>query len=173
MASKGSTIWYKSKNRDIVEIKKLAKTGQYSKKDFNNIIGKVIHYEDFSNIVDNLNQILYDSHIIKHNNDMVKLNPKLYYISYISFALGVGYAVCLYLTSTKKNNKLYILISTICLLLSTAIIFGISFYNFCRKIKAYKTIEEIIKENIEFYLGELNDLSENNKNDEIRKKVFF
>ena len=81
MASKGSTIWYKSKNREIVEIKKLSKTGQYSKKDFNDIIGKVIHYEDFSNIVDNLNQILYDSHIIKQNNDKVQLNPKLYYIS--------------------------------------------------------------------------------------------
>ena len=173
MASKGSTIWYKSKNREIVEIKKLSKTGQYSKKDFNDIIGKVIHYEDFSNIVDNLNQILYDSHIIKQNNDKVQLNPKLYYISYISFALGLGYALCLYLTSTKKNNKLYILIATICLLLCTAIIFGISFYNFCRKIKAYKTIEEIVKENIEYYLGELNDLSENNKNDEIRRKVFF
>ena len=86
MASKGSTIWYKSKNREIVEIKKLSKTGQYSKKDFNDIIGKVIHYEDFSNIVDNLNQILYDSHIIKQNN-----------VSFLFLNLNL-----LLLSSTKK-----------------------------------------------------------------------
>lgn len=173
-SSKGSSIYVNSKKSDIFEIKKIKNTGQYSTKDFNNeLLGKIIPFGEYEKIIGKLNEILFESEQYKRKNDIVKLDKKYYYISYLAFVFGFGYIIALYFVSRTKNNKIYILLSTICLLISTSIIFAISFYNFCRKIKEFQSLKDIVQDMMEDYLTELNKLGDNLKKEGSSQKIAF
>ena len=173
-SSKASSIYVNSKKSDIFEIKKIKNTGQYSTKDFNSeLLGKIIPFGEYEKIIGKLNEILFESEQYKRKNDIVKLDKKYYYISYLAFVFGFGYIIALYFVSLTKNNKIYILLSTICLLISTSIIFAISFYNFCRKIKEFQSLKDIVQDMMEDYLTELNKLSDNLKKEGSSQKIAF
>lgn len=172
-SSKGSSIFVNSKKNDIFEIKKIKSTGQYSTKEFNNeLLGKIIPFGEYEKIIGKLNEILFQSEQYKKKNDIVKLDKKYYYISYLAFAFGIGYIIALFFVSRTKNNKIYILLSTICLLISTSIIFAIFFYNFFRKIKEFQSLKGVVQDMMEDYLTELNKLSTNTRK-EVAQKIIF
>lgn len=172
-SSKGSSIFINSKKNDIFEIKKVKTTGQYSTKEFNDeLLGKIIPFGEYEKIIGKLNEILFQSEQYKKKNDIVKLDKKYYYMSYLAFAFGIGYIIALFFVSRAKNNKIYIILSTICLLISTSIIFAISFYNFFRKIKEFQSLNVVVQEMMEDYLTELNKLSTNIRKEGAQKIVF-
>ena len=86
--------------------------------------------------------------------------------------------ITLYTSTTAEDGTALFAISIVCISFASIIVFGLSIYNFCRKIGEFKSLESIIKEDLDMEFEQLNStyanklrFSYDEKNKEIQIKV--
>lgn len=121
-----------------------------------------ISEKEYDDIIAKASRIMGDSWTKKRKNDQIKLPIWVTILSGVSVLLIIIYMVLLYLSPTSSNGTTMLVGSIICISLASLIIFSLSIYNFCRKIGTFKTLEEIIKEDLEEYCGKVNEKFQGN-----------
>lgn len=119
-------------------------------------LSHIISSQDYTAIINNCSKIMGNSWSKKRTNDQIKLPRFVIILACISVLLTVIYMVLLYLSSTSDNGTEMLIVSVICVSLGSLIAFGLSIYNFCRKIGKFKSLDEIIQEDLDLYLGSIN-----------------
>ncbi len=115
-----------------------------------NYIGHIIKKSDYDNIIENASKILSQAWMKKRENDKINLPPFVTTLSVIAVLLTIAYMIMIYYSTTiEKNGTALLVVSIICVVIATAIAFGLSIYNFCRKMGTFKTVQEIIKEDLQ------------------------
>lgn len=115
-----------------------------------------INKKDFDDIIENCGKVMGQSWAKKRTNDQIKIPSIVIVLSIISVILTIAYMVTLYLSTTQEDGTALFVISIICISVATVIVFGMSIYNFCRKISKFKSLDLIIKEDLEKELSGVN-----------------
>jgi hypothetical protein len=113
-----------------------------------NYLGHLILKKEFDTIIDNSSKILSQAWMKKRENDKINLPPFVTILSVISVLLTIVYMIMIYYSTTIEDGTALLVVSVICVVIATAIAFGLSIYNFCRKMGTFKTVQEIIKEDL-------------------------
>jgi len=111
-------------------------------------ISHLIHKKDYDCIIENASKILSQVWIKKRDNDKITLPPFVTFLSIISVILTILYMILIYYSTTIEDGTALLVISIICVSLATLIAFSLSIYNFCKKMGSFKTVQEIIKEDL-------------------------
>ena len=111
-------------------------------------ISHLIHKKDYDFIIENASKILSQAWMKKRDNDKIALPPFVTFLSIISVILTIVYMILIYYSTTIEDGTALLVISIICVSLATLIAFSLSIYNFCRKMGTFKTVQEIIKEDL-------------------------
>lgn len=117
-----------------------------------NIIPKI----EYDKIIDQASKIMGHSWTKKRVNDQIKLPKSVIILSLVAILLTIIYMILLYISVNSDHSVTLFVISIILISIGSAIAFGLSLYNFCRKIDKFKSLEDIIKEDIEQYLFQIN-----------------
>jgi len=126
--------------------------GTYREDYLNHIIEK----NEYENILVNASKIMGNSWVKKRINDQIKLPKNVIILSIISIVLVIIYMILLYLSIFSENGKVMIIISIVCVTISSMIALGLSIYNISRKLGKFKSLEQIIKVDLDGYLKEIN-----------------
>lgn len=119
-------------------------------------LGHCIDRNEFDSIISNASKIMGNSWTKKRINDQIKLPRFVIILAITAVILTVIYMVLLYMSTYSDNGTTMMIVSIICVTAGSIIAFGLSIYNFCRKIGRFKTLEEIIKEDLEEYFEIIN-----------------
>ena len=111
-------------------------------------IGHLIKKEEYDRIIASGSKILSQAWMKKRDNDKINLPPFVTALSVISILLTVVYMILIYYSTTVENGTALLIVSIVCVVVATLIAFGLSIYNFCRKMGTFKTVQEIIKEDL-------------------------
>lgn len=106
---------------------------------------------EYDAIVEGASKIMGQSWSKKRLNDQIKLPRFVIVLAVVSVLLTIIYMVLLYLSTTYDDGTSLLVVSIICVTAGSVIAFGLSIYNFCRKIGRFKSLEEIIKEDLDIY----------------------
>jgi hypothetical protein len=110
-------------------------------------------------ILGEANKIMCEAHIKKKDNDEVKLPRFLILMSIAAVLLGIAYVGLLIIAiiySEESGQLIIIYFATICLLSSITIISLLSIYNYFRKDKMFKPIEDFIEDDLNFFFENIN-----------------
>jgi len=116
----------------------------------------LITKKDFDDIIANASKIMGQAWSKKRLNDQIKIPTWVIVLSVISVALTIIYMVTLYYSTTSQNGTALLAISIVSVAIASLIAFSLSIYNFCRKIEKFKSLDEMIKEELDKYFEQIN-----------------
>jgi len=122
----------------------------------------IIPKKDFDDIIANASKIMGQAWSKKRLNDQIKIPMWVIVLSVISVILTIIYMVTLYYSTTATNGTALLAISIISVAIASLIAFSLSIYNFCRKIEKFKSLDEMIKEELDNYFSLVNSNYEGN-----------
>jgi hypothetical protein len=111
-----------------------------------------ISKKDYDEVLDAASKIMGQSWSKKRLNDTIKLPRFVIVLALTAVILTVVYMILLYLSTSSENGTALLIVSIVCVSIGSLIAFGLSIYNFCRQIGKFKSLEEIIKEDLDAYL---------------------
>jgi len=121
----------------------------FPKETFNErFIGHLIQKNDYDSVIEAASKILSQSWMKKRDNDKINLPPIVSVLSIISILLTIVYMILIYYSTTVENGTALLVVSIVCVVIATLIAFGLSIYNFTRKMGSFQTVQEIIKEDL-------------------------
>jgi hypothetical protein len=131
----------------------------YDEKFLNHILTK----QEYDQIFVQATRVMGGSWSKKRNNDIVKIPNFIIGLAILSVLLTVLYMIFIFL-STASDNPALLILSIICVSCASIIAFGLSIYNFTRKLGRFRSLQEIIKEDIERFFAEMNNKYEGRLN---------
>jgi hypothetical protein len=155
MTDEKEDIVYSSPKRIIIVSKEQSYTFEkntYKEEYLRHCISKL----EYDRIVESASKIMGHSWAKKRMNDEIKLPKFVIILAAIAVLLTIVYMILLYLSVTSDNGTSLLISSIICVSVGSLIAFSLSVYNFCRKIGRFKSLEEIIKEDLDEYFGNIN-----------------
>lgn len=119
--------------------------------------GIITKYE-FLKIVEEASKIMGNALLTKRKLDHFEVSNWTICISCFSLSLVVVYLFLIYLAQGSTNNgETYLVISIILVTVAISVTFIQSIYNFCRKTRKYRTLDEIIKTELDNYFENINN----------------
>ena len=115
------------------------------------LLSDCIPKQKYNEIIEAAGKTMGQSWAKKRANDMITIPKVVIILSTLAFFLTIAYMVTLYTSTTAKEEKdktALFVISIICISSASIIVFGLSIYNFCRKIGKFKSLDMIIKEDL-------------------------
>ena len=120
------------------------------------LLSEYMTKQKFDSIIEKAGKTMGQSWATKRTNDQIKIPGAVIVLSIIAVLLTIGYMVTLYTSTTVDDGTALFVISIICISAASIIVFSLSIYNFCRKIGKFKSLDMIIKEDLDVELGKLN-----------------
>jgi hypothetical protein len=116
----------------------------------------ILSKTEFETIVQESSKIMGKSVQKKKENDEVKI-PKFFIIlSIIAICFSILYLITLSVASKSQNAVALVAFGIFCLTIAAILILILSIFNFCRKIREFKTINVFIKEDLDEYFSQIN-----------------
>lgn len=115
-----------------------------------------IRKNEYDTIISTASRVLGQSWADKRLNDQIKLPNFVLILAILAVIFIIIYLVTLYMSASSSNGTALFIVSIVCVCIGSAIAFGLSIYNFFREIGKFKSLDEIIKQNIETYLDGIN-----------------
>ena len=113
------------------------------------LLCEIIPRKEYDEIIESCGKTMGQSWAEKRTNDQIKIPKGVIFLSAIAILLTIAYMILLYLSTTSENGTALFVISIICIASASIIVFGMSIYNFCRKIGKFKSLDQIIKDNLQ------------------------
>lgn len=121
------------------------------------ILQDIIDQEEFEKILDECSKILGDAIDKKRANDEVKIPKFIVILSIMASLLALVYIVCLFIAANSTDNQTFmVVLAVFCLTGAGSMAFVLSLFNFCRKIKTFRTLEAYVKDDMDAYLDKIN-----------------
>jgi hypothetical protein len=121
------------------------------------ILQDILEQEEFDKILDECSKILGDAIDKKRTNDEVKIPKFIVILSIIASLLALVYIICLFTAANSTDNQTFmVVLAVFCLTGAGGIVFVLSLFNFCRKIKTFRTLEAYVKDDMDAYLDKIN-----------------
>jgi hypothetical protein len=111
----------------------------------------------YDEIIEEAGRTMGQSWATKRSNDQIKIPNTVIVLSVAAVLLTIVYMVTLYTSTTAEEGTALFVVSIICISSASFIVFGLSIYNFCRKIGKFKSLDMIIKEDLDAYFLKLNN----------------
>lgn len=115
-------------------------------------LGHLIRIEDYNGIIESASKILSQAWMKKRENDKINLPSIVVILSVIAVVLTIIYMILIYYSTTEADatkSTIMLVVSGVCVVSATIIAFSLSIYNFCREMGQFKTIQDIIREDLE------------------------
>jgi hypothetical protein len=122
----------------------------------------ILTKKEFDDIITQASKVMGQSWSKKKINDQIKIPLWVIALSVISVILTIIYMVTLYYSTTSSNGTALLVISVISVTIASIIAFSLSIYNFCRRIEKFKSLDEMIKEELDKYFNGINTHYEGN-----------
>ena len=119
-------------------------------------IGHIIDVSRYNQIIDHASKVLSQAWMKKRDNDKINLPTFVIVLSVISVVLTIAYMITIYYSTVVEDGFALLILSLIFVIAATAIAFGLSIYNFCRKMGEFKTVQKIIEEDLNLLFEEKN-----------------
>ena len=116
----------------------------------------ILTKKEFDDIIFQASRIMGKSWSKKRINDQIKIPSWVIILSVISVLLTIIYMITLYYSTTSSNGTVLLAISILSVTIASIIAFSLSIYNFCRKIEKFKSLDEMIKEELDNYFNGIN-----------------
>lgn len=116
----------------------------------------IISKSEYEKIIQEASKLMGQSWTKKRLNDQIKLPTFVIVLSVICLVLTLIYMILIYLSTGYQDGSALLATSIACVSVASIIAFGLSVYNFCRKINKFKSLEEIIKEDLDAYFENIN-----------------
>lgn len=120
------------------------------------ILSQCINKNNFDIIINEASKLLGHCWTKKRINDQIKLPKPVIILAAIAVVLTILYMILLYLSASSANGQVLLAISIFSVSIGGLIAFGLSIYNFCREISKFKSLDEIIKEDLDKYFYDVN-----------------
>jgi hypothetical protein len=121
------------------------------------ILQDIMDQEEFEKILDECSKILGDAIDKKRANDEVKIPKFIVILSIMASLLALVYIVCLFIAANSTDNQTFmVVLAVFCLTGAGSMAFVLSLFNFCRKIKTFRTLEAYVKDDMDAYLDKIN-----------------
>jgi hypothetical protein len=111
---------------------------------------------DYDAIIEGASRIMGQSWTKKRQNDQIKLPKHTIFLAIAALVFTLIYMILLYSSVTSENGITMLIIAVICVFLGSFIAFGLSIYNFTREIGRFKSLEEIIDQDLDEYFAYIN-----------------
>jgi hypothetical protein len=118
-------------------------------------ISHILTKQEYEQIFVQATRVMGGSWSKKRNNDIVKIPNFIIGLAVLSVLLTILYMIFIFL-STASDSPALLILSIICVSAASMIAFGLSIYNFTRKLGRFRSLQNIIEEDIERYFTELN-----------------
>jgi hypothetical protein len=118
-------------------------------------ISHILPKPEYEQIFIQATRVMGGSWSKKRNNDIVKIPNFIIGLAVLSVLLTILYMIFIFL-STASDSPALLILSIICVSAASMIAFGLSIYNFTRKLGRFRSLQDIIKEDIERFFSELN-----------------
>jgi hypothetical protein len=119
-------------------------------------LGFLISKLEYDKIIEDASKIMGNALLKKRKFDTFQTPIIIKILSSISFVLVCFYLFLTYASLNSDKGEAMLAIGLFALLLAILITLTQSIYNFCRKTRTYKTLEEIIKEDLDSYFVQIN-----------------
>lgn len=122
-------------------------------------LSEYISQNDWNNILSEASKVMGSSWSKKRVNDQIKLPKLIIGLACLSVLLTVVYMVTLYLAGNTDddNESAYLMAIAIVSISSGSVLaLGLAIYNFTRKVRKFKTLDDIMQNDIDNYLFEIN-----------------
>ena len=117
----------------------------------------IVEREEFNKIADECSKMLGKAAEKKRENDEIKLPKFIVWLTIVSVLLSFLYIIAIFISlQYEKLSTAFFIIGLLCIVCAVVIAVSLSLFNFFRKIKKFKTLEAFIKEDIEYYLSNIN-----------------
>jgi hypothetical protein len=118
----------------------------------------LLNKAEFDLILEEAGKIMGDAINKKRENDEIKLPRFIVIMSGICVALSVVYTAMLVVASNvdSQTASALIVVAVLCLFGAIVIAFGLSVYNFCRRVREFKSLEVFIKEDLDYFFETIN-----------------
>lgn len=116
----------------------------------------IVSKRRFEEIIDKAGRTMGHSWATKRANDQIKIPGTVIVLSIVAVILTIVYMITLYTSTTADDGTALFVVSIICISASSIIVFGLSIYNFCRKIEKFQSLDMIIKEDLDKEFNKLN-----------------
>ena len=120
------------------------------------LLAEYMTKQKFDSIIEKAGKTMGQSWATKRTNDQIKIPGAVIVLSIIAVLLTIAYMVTLYTSTTVDDGTALFVISIICISAASIIVFSLSIYNFCRKIGKFKSLDMIIKEDLDVEFSRLN-----------------
>lgn len=118
----------------------------------------IISKDKFQNLIDTVNNIIYDSKIEKGKFDNVKINNFTYIMIFLALIFTIIYFILFYYSPRiDKNQSTLFIFGLIFFGLAIIILLLLEIFNSLRKIEGEKTLFEFYKDDMKKYIDQLNE----------------
>lgn len=121
------------------------------------LLSELLPKTRYDEIIEEAGRTMGQSWATKRSNDQIKIPNTVIVLSIAAVLLTIVYMVTLYTSTTAEEGTALFVVSIICISSASFIVFGLSIYNFCRKIGKFKSLDMIIKEDLDSYFAKLNN----------------
>jgi hypothetical protein len=129
-----------------------------------NFLKHILTKQDFDQIFLQATRVMGGSWSKKRNNDIIKIPSFIIGLAGLSLLLTFLYMIFIFLSAGSSSGSGYLTLSIISVSSATGISFGLSIYNFTRKLKRFKSLQDLIKDDIEKYFKDLSSKYEGKLN---------
>jgi hypothetical protein len=118
----------------------------------------ILEKAEFNLILDEAGKIMADAINKKRENDEIKLPKFIIYMSGICIGLSLVYTIMLLVAANVDSeiSTALIICAVLCLFGAIFMAFGLSLYNFCRRVRQFKSLEIFIKEDLDCFFETIN-----------------
>ncbi len=134
------------------------------KKDYPaNFVDHLLSKEKWKEIIEQSEKVMIVCCREKRERDLINIPKIMVILACVSIGLLVGFffSICLYTASDEENEYLKYF-SIICMSASNLLGIALATCNYCKKVRDFVDLDDILKENMDEYLKKMND-SYNNK----------
>jgi hypothetical protein len=118
-------------------------------------LGHILNKQDFDAIFTQATRIMGGAWSKKRNNDIIRIPNFIIGLAGISLLLTILYMIFIFL-STSSTGTAYLILSIFCVTSATGISFGLSIYNFTRKLGKFRSLQDLLNEDVQKLFKELN-----------------
>jgi hypothetical protein len=120
------------------------------------ILKNKIEATEYETIINEANKIMATAWAKKRINDQIKFPMFIIILAVLSIVLIFVYMFLLYSSVDNSNGESLVIASLVCVSVASITVFSLSIYNFCRETGKFKTLREIIKDDLNSYLSTVN-----------------
>jgi hypothetical protein len=136
---------------------------QFKRNTYNEkLLREIIVQDEYDKIVNKASKIMANAILKKKVNDKFEISLLNQFFFVINVILLILFILTFYYSQTRSKYENLFYPSIIFLVLSIAITFLRSFYNFFRKTRDYQTVDEIIQNDLDDYFKNINQFYSNN-----------